>query len=191
MSGLPASFAGTPPHPGSYVETASCDQDRVRGGGRREASDRDDVARRLGHARGYQRPLVCSRHCIRRHPQRCAFHLRRFHVCRAPNILRQAVRVNGASVLEVSRRHTQRFSLTFIIAPGYRVQITVSVCFAGITLVELSASVKVRHGDVERSQPLAWLFQVTSLFIMFDRSGNGVHVTSLFTPDLFKTVSQR
>lgn len=73
----------------------------------------------------------------------------------------------------------------FVIAPGYRVQLT--ICIDGITLVELSASVKVHRGDGD-NQPLEWPFQRTCLFTLFDKSGHGAHVTSLFTPkDLFNS----
>lgn len=71
----------------------------------------------------------------------------------------------------------------FLIAPSHRVQFT--VCIDGITVVELSVSVTVHRGD-DDGQPRARPFQRTCLFTLLDKSGNGAHVTSLFTPkDLF------
>ncbi|KAH7978051.1 hypothetical protein HPB49_004314 [Dermacentor silvarum] len=71
----------------------------------------------------------------------------------------------------------------FLIAPGHRVQFT--VCIDGITVVELSVSVTVHCGD-DDGQPHPRQFQRACLFTLLDKSGNGSHVTSLFTlKDLF------
>ncbi|KAH6945516.1 hypothetical protein HPB50_008827 [Hyalomma asiaticum] len=93
--------------------------------------------------------------------------------------------VSQYSKFRVGTHHV--VSPMFIIAPGCGVQITVRLY--GTTLFELSVSVKVRQCDDDSSQPPEWPFQNASLFTLFNKSGKGAHLTSPFTPNLFKTVS--
>ncbi|KAK8783939.1 hypothetical protein V5799_009695 [Amblyomma americanum] len=72
-------------------------------------------------------------------------------------------------------------SLPFKIAPGHKVQLT--LCTDGITLLELSVSVKIHRGDDDSRRELPWTFLRTCRFTLFDKSGKAADVTSLFSAD--------